>query len=898
MLAAEDPSSERHVLASTPRRRGMDCKAKSSAAAKKLIQARLPFKRLNPEPKENGAPKRVRGPPTAPPNLDPSSSDGENELDPAPPLLPPNKATLVNGRGPLDGFVKQEARPRRSAPPAPSATIDLTEDSNSAEPAGAALPAPTRGSQTGPAADAEPAVEAAADAVSLETEGGAEARADNEDADAPGSPSVSAETPPPDPPREDAEENETDVSTNENVSLLSPSSASSLSATESSPEPAKSAMTSPASTTPKTNENTEGKKVKRRSLKNTEEERRRQEEREERERQRQEAREAKERKKEEARKLKEEREKERKEKKEREEKERAEKLRAKEEQRRVKQDAKLEEKKKKEEEKRVKEEEKRVKEEKDRIKAEKAEITRFLQRPKSQQAPKTLAAACGKFAPFEIKEHMLLAPLVRVQCEEAALEELDSYLSRPDGTLDGLRDWRRHRPRRSGPTRACSAERGGDCMVVPEGQKPEGVPGRQRYGRMKLLQFQENYRPAYWGTWNKKSAHISPRCPLRQDKVLLDYEVESDEEWVEEEPGESLSHSEGDDDDEGGEDDDDDDGFFVPHGYLSDGEGALEEEEKGDVEKQKVRQRLKAREWDELMAKKKFKVLEAVVRGCVWVGPEGAGPEAEALLPFAVCLLEAAALAEEPVSPETTAAARERRDELLLSQLLSLLHGNVNSSKVIITEFQEFCRQKQACTSTSTSPQRAAESIPARIHVKRLITKHAVYEKRPAHRRSCWYAHADVLSRFGQEALPVPCQWKYLTQGPHEAPEEPAAAAATPSSSSSSSAAAAAASSSSAKRKSTGSMSITKFLRKCRDTEQGEAMETDGFQADTEEDEDENDCIIVNTQAGSSEEQGKPPVTTVTAQTQSTEHMEVTTSDLATASLPCPAHAAVPETCV
>lgn len=29
---------------------------------------------------------------------------------------------------------------------------------------------------------------------------------------------------------------------------------------------------------------------------------------------------------------------------------------------------------------------------------------------------------------------------------------------------------------------------------------------------------------------------------------------------------------------EGGEDDDDDDGFFVPHGYLSDDEGALEEE--------------------------------------------------------------------------------------------------------------------------------------------------------------------------------------------------------------------------------------------------------------------------------------------------------------------------------
>ena len=119
------------------------------------------------------------------------------------------------------------------------------------------------------------------------------------------------------------------------------------------------------------------------------------------------------------------------------------------------------------------------------------------------------------------------------------------------------------------------------------------------------------------------------------------------------------------------------------------------------------------------------------------------------------------------------------------------------------------------------------ELVLCRIHVKRLITKHAVYEKRPTYRRSCWYANAEVLSRFGQEALPVPCQWKYLTQGPHSAREEapggpgmqvasspgPQASAATPTSSSASS-------SSSAKRKSAGSMSITKFMRKCRGTEQ------------------------------------------------------------------------------
>ncbi|XP_036409743.1 chromatin assembly factor 1 subunit A [Megalops cyprinoides] len=875
MLAAEDPSSERHLLASTPRRRGMDCKAKPSAAAKKLVQARLPFKRLNPEPKENGEPKKLRGPPV-PAALDAGASDGENELEP-PPLPPPIRATLVNGRGPLDGFMSRSVRH------APSITIDLTEDSNSAStaqqpaapPTASSCP-PAQDSQTDKGLAAPPESSAT---VSMETD--AQVGAD-------ASPSRS-EQPPRGVETEGAEQNETDISTHENVSLLSPSSSSSLSAAESSPEQTKTTLT-PTTGGPKTNTDTDGKKRKRRSLKSAEEEQRRQEERQERERQRQEARAAKERKKEETRRLREERERERREKKEKEErekrekkerdeKERAEKLRIKEEQRKVKQDAKLEEKKKKEEE-------KRVKEEKDRIKAEKAEITRFLQKPKAQQAPKTLAAACGKFAPFEIKENMCLAPLSRVQCKDLVLEELDQYLAQQDSTLEGLQEWTRRKPRSWGPTRAWRADCVGDCLVMVEGLKPEGVPGRQRYGRMKLLQFRENYRPAYWGTWNKRSAHISPRCPLRQDKELLDYEVDSDEEWEEEEPGESLSHSEGDDDDEGGEDDDDDDGFFVPHGYLSDGEGALEEEESGDVEKQKVRQRLKAREWDELLAKRKLKVLEAVVRGCVWEGEGEAGPETDSLQPYTVCMLEPTP-AEEPVSPETSAAARERRDEQLLSQLLPLLHGNVNSSKVIITEFQEFCRQVLASPSSS-SPQGSVDSVPTRIRLKRLIKEHAVYEKRPAYRRSCWYVHAEVLARFHQEALPVPCQWKYLTPGAHSARDEtpggpsaqggspPAPQPSTPT-----------ATSSSTKRKSTGSMSITKFMKK-----QGEAMETDGFQADTEDEEDETDCIIISTQPGPKGQDCNPSSDDTTPR-ENTECMEVTTSDPAAAHMQCATTAAV-----
>ena len=38
-------------------------------------------------------------------------------------------------------------------------------------------------------------------------------------------------------------------------------------------------------------------------------------------------------------------------------------------------------------------------------------------------------------------------------------------------------------------------------------------------GRFKLIQFHTNYRPAYYGTWRRKSKVITPRNPFRKDEV-------------------------------------------------------------------------------------------------------------------------------------------------------------------------------------------------------------------------------------------------------------------------------------------------------------------------------------------------------------------------------------------
>ncbi|RXN20585.1 chromatin assembly factor 1 subunit A-like protein [Labeo rohita] len=797
--------------------KGMDCVGKANTS-KKLVQARLPFKRLNPEPKECSEPKKTKGP-VAPKCSEPSTSDGENDMDSSSTPLHHGPA-LVNGRGPLDCFMSRRKRsPVRSGP---EATIDLTEDSNEAVKQQPAPPvAATCPLSEETTKNATESAEPTTPLTKEETE---------KDEDALPMLDITQDSD-----TEEEEQQETEVS-HGNESVLSTGSTSSLSVVESSPEPSKSAPTTPASTS----RIDTASKMKRRSLKNVQEQEEKRRQKEEKERQKEEAKAAKERKKEEARKLKEEKErekkekkekdeKERREKKEREEKEKAEKIRAKEEQRQMKIEAKLEEKRKKEEE-------KRLKEQKERIKAEKAEITRFLQKPKTQLAPKTLAAACGKFAPFEIKANMSLAPLTRVQCEDAVLEELDRYLAQPDSTLNGLKDWTGHKPRSSGPTRP-SRTAVSDCVVITDSQKADGVPDRHRYGRMKLLQFHDNYRPAYWGTWCKKSTHISPRCPLRLDKELLDYEVDSDEEWEEEEPGESLSHSEG---------------------------------EGGDPEKQKVRQRIKAREWEtELMSKGKVKVLEAVVRGCLWEGDE---PALELLQQYAICMLEPLPK-DDPCTPEQD-LSRQQRNEKLLSQLLPLLHGNVNSSKIIINEFLEFCRQQ--ASSPTQGPLNFNNSVPPRIHIRRIIKEHAVYEKRSAYRRSCWYVHPEVLARHSQEALPVPCQWTYLTSGAHVTRDEHAGSQGTSPTTSNST-------TPSNKRKSASSHSITKYMKKCGESEQTEAMETDGFQADTEDDEDD-DCIIIGEQSGSSEQDAN---TSLPQTERTTEPMDTNASETAALALPC-----------
>ncbi|XP_021488575.1 chromatin assembly factor 1 subunit A [Meriones unguiculatus] len=876
--------------AATPRAAAMDCKDRPGFPVKRLIQARLPFKRLNLGPKEkveNTSPKAsVEG---KVPDLQLSLDTLENRCHTGSHVgLSPK---LVSGQGSIDSFLRATIKPVPSV-----VIIDLTENSNdipdspecpselSPDTVSVATTVEETSKQQGPSG-AELGLQETPSDIPFHVEEepgspGGPKRTDDCQAGllqscpelTPGSRTYStkelsgwskaggllfiekvpmvvledilatkplhASLPMMSLDRSVNSESEVLESCPEDDSTLSHSSISSPSLT-SSPEGlsaprAQSSGNSPPSTPICTvaKKLVKGSTEKGRSKLHRD----REQQREEKEKLREETRRAKEearRKKEEEKELKE---KERREKREKDEKEKAEKQRLKEERRKERQEAleaKLEEKRKKEEEKRLREEEKR-------IKAEKAEITRFFQKPKTPQAPKTLAGSCGKFAPFEIKEHMVLAPRCRAAWDQDLCDQLDELLRQQSGTSSFLSDLKGRLPLRSGPTRVCNRDT--DIMnrdvVIVESSKVDGMPERKRFGRMKLLQFSENHRPAYWGTWNKKTAIIRPRDPWAQDKNLLDYEVDSDDEWEEEEPGESLSHSEGDEDDDVGEDEDEDDGFFVPHGYLSEDEGVTEE--CADPENHKVRQKLKAKEWDELLAKgKRFRVLQPVQVGCVWAAEAAncTGSDLKLLQQFTVCLLDVAP----PDEPELKAPRREKRDQHILAQLLPLLHGNVNGSKVIIREFQERCRRGLlSLPSPTLHPQTPnaedAMAVPSKARLKRLISENSAYEKRPDF-RMCWYVHPQVLRSFGQECLPVPCQWTYVTAVPSTPREDsgnissegPGQSTPMP-----------------LKRKPAATMCITQFMKKRRHDGQAGSGDMDGFQADTEEDEDDTDCMIID----------------------------------------------------
>ncbi|WAQ97773.1 CA1AA-like protein [Mya arenaria] len=515
--------------------------------------------------------------------------------------------------------------------------------------------------------------------------------------------------------------------------------------------------------------------------------------------------------------------------KEKKEKERQDKLKQKEEEKRMKDkenEAKLEEKRQKEEERKKKDEEKRKEEEeKQKLKEKKAEKFKgfFIQKDPSSSPPKPNEVKEGLFMPFECMPHMKLAPSTRRQpLTHDARTQLDKLLNTQicDKTYVKSLKSAEFVPGKSLKTWPRKPEEDDDVEMLSH----DAETIKKVTHRVKFLKFRENNRPAYYGTWSKISRKLSARNPFRQDEELLDYEVDSDDEWEEEEPGESVSSDEEDGDEEKVMEDMDPDAddWMVPHGYLSDDEGLKDEEEVDQASKQDL-QRVRQAAWESEL-KRQAKPLKMIAIGCVWEADNTttiAAQQLETLLKFkAVCLMEG------PIDTSLTGSSKNDRTQTSgdagegktrlslkakavpeegMTDLIRLVHGNPMGMKNMVKEFQHFWQKKVSQDSTGTDQSEPAkldnsngksdaksanletsmevgekgdkveksgpddgkvETQDNLIISKRQLDKKilaiACREKRPDHKKVCWYVNADILKQYGMEDIQLPNSWEYV----------------------------------------------------------------------------------------------------------------------------------------
>ncbi|XP_066944977.1 chromatin assembly factor 1 subunit A-like [Macrobrachium rosenbergii] len=507
----------------------------------------------------------------------------------------------------------------------------------------------------------------------------------------------------------------------------------------------------------------------------------------------------------------------------------------------AKKQKKEEELKKKEEEKLKKEGEKQRKlEEQQRIEDEKRRQSDKLKNKfasffvaKKKEAESVTKDSDGPFKGFRVKEDMQLAPVVRNRLTEDQITELDKYLftSCEDISMTYLsllrsgayvkQECEKTWPYRQEPP--VDDDDDDDVMVINESdeedigncsamvQDPAASSHQGKKYKAKFLQFCENQRPAYWGTWSKKSSSVSARRPFAQDEIF-DYEYDSDDDWEEEETGESLSDSEGEEKEEKEEGDqyEVDNDFFVPHGYLSDDEGKSDEEEGADSEgpakskdadRTRNTEQLKQRqaEFEEEM-KQKTKVLKPRLIGCLWMADENNNPAYDQLMkilgPYkAVTLcsklpigsrLGGGSLKECKDTDGDDESATEGRPgnfkkyaktfpEEAVPALIKLLHGNRHGKGKLCREFVDYWRKftHGDLDADSINHTPAETTVLRTVYIAKRKVEAKIQElgswKRCADEVKsrhvmCWYVSQKKREEYGLGDLSIANSWTYINK--------------------------------------------------------------------------------------------------------------------------------------
>ncbi|KAI6649245.1 Chromatin assembly factor 1 subunit A [Oopsacas minuta] len=226
---------------------------------------------------------------------------------------------------------------------------------------------------------------------------------------------------------------------------------------------------------------------------------------------------------------------------------------------------------------------------KDKVQAEQERFKNFfVSKPTPSKQQNTISTTDSRFVPFQVKDNMKLACLPSKHIDQ---EEFDTYLSLETQEFDSntllaeMKYRRQHNIHKQNQPMKLQSQNENDIIIVTEGGGDRLCRSTQLLTvRFKLLQFVENQRPAYFGTFFKRGILVTGRRPFGIDSTIMDYEVDSDLEWEPDDPdAESIKSNDSDEDVSGSQNDSNsEDGFFVPHGYLSEDEGHGSEENDED----------------------------------------------------------------------------------------------------------------------------------------------------------------------------------------------------------------------------------------------------------------------------------------------------------------------------
>lgn len=256
--------------------------------------------------------------------------------------------------------------------------------------------------------------------------------------------------------------------------------------------------------------------------------------------------------------------------------------------------------------------------------------------------------------------------------------------------------------------------------------------------------------------------------------------MDSDDEWEEEEPGESLHGSDDEKDVDPEEDYEVDNDFFVPHGHLSDEEMQAEDDIMDDnsPETQKAKLKIMQQEFAAEMKKKTEKIKPRLI-GCLWENGPGEGPECSAVIWE---ILKARAMLfdpEEPISftvqksdpdsnhttPLKEKEPTERKPKQIklvdegVKELITLIHGCALNRKFLIKEFLAYWGKRRDEGEINV-PQYAPDSI--RTKILEVASWRPCPDEGPMQNKMCWYVNKEALVKHGLIDLKVPTGWEFI----------------------------------------------------------------------------------------------------------------------------------------